>query len=285
MFKNLVPGQIFNNNDIVSIFQCAPQGGMRRSHKTNSLVLISDHTKSLYEDRWEGEIFHYTGMGRVGDQSLDFHQNKTLAESDTNGVNLYLFEVFKEKQYVFMGEVELADKPYQSQQLDVENNLRSVWIFPLKLKKGSRPIEIPKEWIEIKNRHKEEKAKRLLDEELETRAIHSGSRAIRRLTSTTSYERNPYVSEYAKRWAKGICQLCEQPAPFHDQNGEPYLETHHIDWLSRGGEDTISNTIALCPNCHRKMHVLERKEDVEKLKKRVEEQMLLIKKSGLIGRQ
>lgn len=24
-------------------------------------------------------------------------------------------------------------------------------------------------------------------------------------------------------------------------------------WLSNDGEDTIDNTIALCPNCHRKM--------------------------------
>ncbi|WP_296863638.1 HNH endonuclease [Thermosyntropha sp.] len=32
--------------------------------------------------------------------------------------------------------------------------------------------------------------------------------------------------------------------------GEP-----HIEWLSRGGTDTIDNTVALCPNCHRKMHV------------------------------
>jgi len=24
--------------------------------------------------------------------------------------------------------------------------------------------------------------------------------------------------------------------------------------LSEGGEDTLENAIALCPNCHRKMH-------------------------------
>ncbi len=31
------------------------------------------------------------GMGMVGDQSLSFAQNKTLAESGTNGIGVHLF--------------------------------------------------------------------------------------------------------------------------------------------------------------------------------------------------
>jgi 5-methylcytosine-specific restriction enzyme A len=270
----LVPGQILKNHEIVFIFKCAPQGGMRRSLRTNSLVLVSDHTKALYEDRWEGDVFHYTGMGRIGDQKLDFQQNKTLAESSTNGVDIYLFEVFRENEYVFMGQVELAGQPYQGEQLDIENNLRLVWIFPLRLKGNTKPIEIPQEWIETKNQYREQKAKKLSDEELNARAKHASKKAVKRSTSTTSYERDPYVSEYAKRWANGICQLCDKEAPFKDKNGNPYLETHHIEWLSRGGDDTIENTIALCPNCHKKMHILDRKSDVEKLKKRVRDHLL-----------
>lgn len=45
-------GDIISNNEIVEIFKCGNMGGMRRSHKTNTLVLICDHTKSLYEDKW-----------------------------------------------------------------------------------------------------------------------------------------------------------------------------------------------------------------------------------------
>ena len=84
-----------------------------------------------------------------------------------------------------------------------------------------------------------------------------------------SYIRNKYVSEYAKRRAGGICQLCEQPAPFIDRNGEPYLETHHIVWLGDGGSDTVDNVVALCPNCHRRMHSLNLQEDIEILFKRI----------------
>lgn len=52
---------------------------MRRSISTNTLVIVSDHTKSIYEDRWIGNVFHYTGMGLTGDQRIDATQNKTVA--------------------------------------------------------------------------------------------------------------------------------------------------------------------------------------------------------------
>ncbi|MGQ9558779.1 MAG: HNH endonuclease [Desulfurispora sp.] len=32
-----------------------------------------------------------------------------------------------------------------------------------------------------------------------------------------------------------------------------------------GGKDTIENTVALCPNCHRKMHSLNLPEDKRRL--------------------
>lgn len=79
------------------------------------------------------------------------------------------------------------------------------------------------------------------------------------------YRRDPYISYYAKRWANGICQLCKAQAPFINSNGEPYLESHHILPLSEGGRDAVDNVVALCPNCHRKMHILRKNEDVRQL--------------------
>ncbi len=78
--------------------------------------------------------------------------------------------------------------------------------------------------------------------------------------------RNPAVAKEAKRRAKGVCQLCGEKAPFLDKQGEPYLESHHIIWISKGGADSTENTVALCPNCHKKMHILNLTEDVEYLK-------------------
>lgn len=106
---------------------------MRRSLETNTLVIVSNHARSIYNDRWIGNTLHYTGMGQTGDQSLDFSQNRTLTESATNGVEVFLYEVFEGGRYEFRGQVKLADKPYQEDQPEGDGNLRKVWMFPLVL--------------------------------------------------------------------------------------------------------------------------------------------------------
>ncbi len=102
-------GTILSNSDIVSEFKCGNMGGMRYSRKSNTLVLVSDPFKGFYEDCWHGDVLHYTGMGKEGDQTLDGNQNRRLFESDTNGVDVYLFEVNIPKEYTYIGAVGLAD--------------------------------------------------------------------------------------------------------------------------------------------------------------------------------
>lgn len=71
----------------------------------------------------------------------------------------------------------------------------------------------------------------------------------------TLFRRNPDVVAEVLVQAKGVCQQCKQPAPFNrSKDNSPYLEVHHKERLSEGGEDTVRNAIALCPNCHRKIH-------------------------------
>ena len=83
---------------------------------------------------------------------------------------------------------------------------------------------------------------------------------------TKIYHRDPTIAAYVKKRAEGYCQLCGKKAPFSDQNGEPYLECHHLVWLSQGGEDSANNCVALCPNCHRKMHMVNDLNDLNLLK-------------------
>jgi 5-methylcytosine-specific restriction protein A len=259
-------GACLKNDQIGSIFGGSSQGGMRFSVKNRTLVLIAYHTKSLYEDKWEDDILHYTGMGTQGDQRLDFRFNRTLHESKTNGVEVFLFEGFQPKEYIFRGQVELCCEPYQSKQRDINGCLRSVWIFPIKVM-GAIPISF--ELIEKYHKKNVRQIRKLSDMELEKRINEPNCRGGKREVVTTVFQRDAGVVEYVKRKAKGVCQLCERSAPFTDEEGKPYLEAHHIEWLSRGGEDTISNTVALCPNCHRKMHVLDCKKDKDILKTKV----------------
>ena len=76
-----------------------------------------------------------------------------------------------------------------------------------------------------------------------------------RLVVVSQFIRNPDVIAEVLIQAKGVCQQCNQPAPFkRTKDNAPYLEVHHKKQLSEGGEDTVKNAIALCPNCHRKNH-------------------------------
>lgn len=204
-------------------------------------------------------------MGLEGDQSLIYAQNKTLAQSGTNGVGIHLFEVFTKNRYSYMGLVEIAGDPYEEEQNDQNGNLRRVWVFPLRSAEENLPALPFNRVIEAEAR-KTRKAKKLSEGELKARAAKNKSQGASRQVNSTYYERDPWISEYAKKRAGGICQLCQEHAPFNNRAGEPYLESHHIEWLSNGGEDSIENTVALCPNCHRKMHTLNLQSDINTLR-------------------
>lgn len=260
------PGSTLNNDELTATFLCSPQGGMRRSTRTNTLVIVSNHVESVYDDRWIDNVLHYTGMGQRGPQSLEFHQNKTLNESRSNGVSVHLFEVFTKRVYTYIGEVVLANAPYQEQQTDSGGQGRSVWVFPLRLKSGYAPA-IPAATLKALDQVKEKQAHYLSDAEVETLAKQQGqARVGTRTVSATQYQRSPWVAENARRRAKGHCELCGDPAPFKRKDSSPYLETHHIEWLANGGADTVENTVALCPNCHRKMHLVNCEADKKLLK-------------------
>lgn len=107
----------------------------------------------------------------------------------------------------------------------------------------------------------EREIQQLTPDALKKRALSAKPIPEKQKTETFTYFRDRFVAAYAKKRANGICQLCNLPAPFKDSSGEPYLETHHVVWLSKGGKDTIENTVALCPNCHRKMHILDLPDD------------------------
>lgn len=75
------------------------------------------------------------------------------------------------------------------------------------------------------------------------------------ITTLPRFKRNPDVVAEVLSRAKGKCEECKNKAPFiRKSDNTPYLEVHHIVSLSDGGDDTVENCIAVCPNCHRKLH-------------------------------
>jgi 5-methylcytosine-specific restriction enzyme A len=272
----LTPGKTLTNQELSDYFKCSTNAGMRRSHVSNTLVIVSSHVKSIYQDRWENNILYYTGMGQLGDQSLSFQQNKTLNESLTNGITVHLFESFIKNEYIYLGEVELASKPFQEDQRDANNNLRKVWVFPVQLKNTNTAIDSLIINKDYESKEKKSNKESILDLIMNAKAT-GREKVGYRFTRTKSYNRSMSIVSLAKRLANGVCQLCDQTAPFYDKaKKEPYLETHHIIHLAKGGMDTMNNTIALCPNCHKKMHVLDDPKDVIFLQKRNKEMIAKI---------
>lgn len=277
---------VFTDKEIQDIFGCSMMQGMARSHKTNTLVLISDQSKKKenpYYDYWDNDVFYYTGMGTIGEQSLDWQQNKTLYRSRHRCIKVFLFTKIKERQinYYYQGVVSLREEPSQDIENDAEGNPRNVWKFPLIVQKSAEHEEWVVERLEkYKTRSQKCQANKLDMQSLYDKAKNAEDTIGERRNSTGStknpYKRNGFVAAYAIKRAKGYCECCEKKAPFSVE-GEPYLESHHIHWLSKGGRDTIENVSGVCPNCHRKLHKLCLKEDVERVKENAKQHEKIMK--------
>ncbi|KAG8154493.1 HNH endonuclease [Burkholderia catarinensis] len=72
--------------------------------------------------------------------------------------------------------------------------------------------------------------------------------------TVTQIRRDPSVKAWVLAQANGTCECCREPAPFKGADGLPYLEVHHVRKLAERGPDLVSNTVAVCPNCHRELH-------------------------------
>jgi hypothetical protein len=64
--------------------------------------------------------------------------------------------------------------------------------------------------------------------------------------------RSPLLANELQNIYQGKCQICL----WHPQEQYRYqlCHSHHIQWLSRGGEDNISNLALVCPNHHAAIH-------------------------------
>lgn len=261
--KDLNRGDKYSNYDLMNTFLCSEQGGMRKSNRKNALILVTAHTKPLYSDKWDSNgILHYTGMGQKGDMDLNWSQNRTLNTSLDNGVSIYLFEVFNDlslSKYTYRGEVKLVGKPYKEKQLGIDNLERNVWMFPIKpIKRSFTRIED----VIDSDKQTEKEVKKVPDNILnKIVTLKARQKPSEKIVISKAYSRDASVKEYTKRRANGTCELCNREAPFFTKNGEPYLEVHHIITLAENGPDSVINTVALCPNCHRKIHLAPDKKE------------------------
>lgn len=201
-----------------------------------------------YEDEFQDDgSFWYTGEGAEGDMEME-DGNAAIREHRSHNESLHLFEDTEHPWIVnYVGQYEYVRHDWQTLQ-DKEDNEREAIRFKLE-PVGGTEIEIEGGTpSSLSTKELFEKAKASSPTE-STPSQGSSSSGDRR-----SYKRSEVVKEFARRQADGVCQGCEEPAPFIDKNGEPFLEVHHLHRRSDGGADDPENVIALCPNCHRRVH-------------------------------
>jgi 5-methylcytosine-specific restriction enzyme A len=85
-------------------------------------------------------------------------------------------------------------------------------------------------------------------------AAATAKTAVGREGLHTYRERSAAVRAYVLARAKGVCECCDEAAPFKRQDGSHYLEPHHTRRLADGGPDNPRWFGAICPNCHREIH-------------------------------
>lgn len=249
----LQKGKYYSTTELTNEFGGNKQHGIIYSREQNVILAISGGVK--YKDRPDENnpgIFLYHGSGENRDQDPEDARvgNRQLKNSVKNNTSVYLFEKLKKgDKCKFIDEVRVIGEPYYDP-TDIP---------------GSRKLIFRLQYLSNQSIDDLMEAIKDTPEEELIRIVHSKPKT--KTSISTHYDRDPYVRLYALRRSKGICDLCGKDAPFKKKDGSPYLEVHHIVPLSEEGEDSWNNVCSLCPNCHRKMHIVKDDGDKQKLLK------------------
>jgi len=241
------PGRIYNRrSDIHARFGGQQQGGIITPSQ-HSLVIIITGEEGLehgYADRYRADgVFEYFGEGQVGDMRLRAG-NRAIAEHSADGKGLLLFRRTPEG---LRFESEMVCEGYHLERArDRTDAEREAIVFEL------RSLEAVAEKVEaepaVPSALTLEDLRRLAFSAA-TESSQAPSQGMRNV-----YQRSRDVRVYVLARANGKCEGCSAPAPFLRSDGTPYLEPHHLRRLSDGGPDHPAHVIALCPNCHRRVH-------------------------------
>lgn len=199
-----------------------------------------------YEDEFkEDGTFWYTGEGTTGDMTMD-KGNKAIRDHNKNEESIHLFED-TDMPWIVQYVGELTYFEYEEKQMDDENgDSRTGFRFHL------RPVDDSN--LTLTDELSDSLSDEVVFERAEKKASSGPIEPKQQTSNEYRYPGSEEVRRYALRVADDVCQGCRSDAPFTDKSGEPYLEVHHIEPRSSGGADVPDNVIAICANCHRRVH-------------------------------
>lgn len=232
--------------------------------ESNSIQLFISTTKNLNNICYTAQIIGWENKKNIPTKRLE-EINSFIEKYQPNEKKVY-FEVNGSECVNLIkirNLVELEDKFSVTYLTKVSDNK------PLKRRTRAgnwSAVKIPPSYLFIEENILAEDLEKELDEEVEkSKKLSSAERSerlskanrlpLRTKVLSSGFKRNPDVITEVLLRANGICERCHNLAPFlRAKDNSPFLEIHHKIFLSNGGEDTVDNAIAVCPNCHRELH-------------------------------
>lgn len=240
--------------DIHGVYGGQSQGGISTPKDYPIVFIFTSDTAEQhgYKDEYrEDGVFWYTGEGQVGDMKMA-SGNKAILEHAQRHKTIHVFEYTKATYVRYIGSAECLGY-HRENRPDREGNDRTVFVFHLDIDsiESKNGISEPRATYGSKNvRHLKSKS----IEELRQAAL-----ALVPLSASVkekreaAYYRSKALKLYVIARSGGFCEGCKEKAPFNTKDG-PFLECHHVYRLADGGPDHPNNVVALCPNCHRRVH-------------------------------
>ena len=253
-------GKIYNRrSDIHGIYKGQQYGGIATPAEHPYIFIFTGDAGGEYgyiDDFDPNDTFKYTGEGQEGDMRMT-KGNLAIHDHQKNNKEILLFESTSRGFVRFLGYCNYVFHHIEERP-DRNGELRDAIVFHLDMVNTrnidtaqnltSKVVEAPKA-VYITKPSKSKSLQQLREIALSSTPTHASTQE--KIQSIQN--RSTAIKLYAKKRANGICEGCNEIAPFETKSG-PYLEVHHLTRLADGGADLPQNVIALCPTCHRKAH-------------------------------
>jgi len=157
MVNELIVGQLYSNEEIITSLNVGNAGGIRLSAPARGVVRAAIMTareglhgagENPYNDRLEGGTLTYTAAGKIGEQTLS-GPNRRLIEQRAQNFPLHGFALTASRRdkavgarrWKYLGLLEYL-RHYPDTQLDVDGKARKVWIFELRVHDEPKVVPI-----------------------------------------------------------------------------------------------------------------------------------------------
>lgn len=220
-----------------------------KSGNSEAIFIKATLFNGKYSNEWiiANEKLKYYFYAKNGKFSDEYVYNSAILNSKSNNIPIYVF--------IKNGKILTLNGIYKYNSFDCNLEDGSKWFILDKI--NSLEIDNPINEIEY-IRETQQGVEYSLNTnvtERKERLLHAPKKPEIIQVVTNAFKRNFDVIIEVLERANGNCEACFKPAPFiRARNDEPYLEVHHLIPLAEGGEDTINNAVAICPNCHREAH-------------------------------